>query len=228
MLIAMEHGITQFRQGIDEDWWNILGQKFKHTLEVRMFHHHSVLSTSVSMPSTIFYEFQNAPHPDIMDVTFPCPSEWKFSDGERVVAIQPSEKQGIIKAMRSCSAEVDLEAGDGIVNVPWSKLRKYVVISDFAEVISRTLCGEKGWVVEINGDAIVWITEWLERQDIRGSIMAVGRGGVHGGVHHNILTVGKLLQPTANQPLPGTPSPYKLGQSYCPTTHIYKATVYVK
>ena len=95
MLIAMEHGITQFRQGIDEDWWNILGQKFKHTLEVRMFHHHSVSSTSISMPSTIFYEFQNAPHPDIMDATFSCPSGWKFSDGERVVAIQPSEKQGI-------------------------------------------------------------------------------------------------------------------------------------
>ena len=46
-----------------------------------------------------FYEFKKAPHPDIMNTTFPCPSDWKFSEGEHVVVIKPSEKQGIIKAV---------------------------------------------------------------------------------------------------------------------------------
>ncbi|KAF8232253.1 hypothetical protein L208DRAFT_1273050 [Tricholoma matsutake] len=131
MNFARNHGITQFQKGEDDSWWTILGHKFEHALKVRTFHHHSVSSTSVSMPSSTFYEFKKAPHPDIMNVTFPCPSEWKFSEGECVV---------------------DLEDGKGIANVPWSNLRKYVAVGDFAEVISGALCGEKGWVVEISGD----------------------------------------------------------------------------
>jgi hypothetical protein len=64
--IAVNYRITQFQQGVDNSWWNILGHKFEHTLEVRTFNHHSVTPTS-SMPSTTFYEFQNAPHPVIMN-----------------------------------------------------------------------------------------------------------------------------------------------------------------
>jgi hypothetical protein len=89
--VVVNHRITQFRQGIDNSWWNILGCKFEHTLEVRTFNCHSVTPTS-SMPSTTFHEFQNAPHLVIMNVTFPCPSEWKFSEGEHVVVVKPSEK----------------------------------------------------------------------------------------------------------------------------------------
>ena len=189
MNVAMNHGITRFQQGIDNSWWTILGCKFEHALEVRKFHHHSVSSTSVSMPSSTYYEFKMAPHPDIMNTTFPCPSEWKFFEGEHIVATKPSEKQGIIKAMHPHSVEVDLEAGEGIMNVPWSNLRKYIVIGDFAEVISGALCGEKGWVVEISGKQVL-IAEWLEQQEIRGGVTAVGSSSVHGGVRHNILMVG--------------------------------------
>jgi hypothetical protein len=92
MNFVRNHSITRFQQGVDHSWWTILGRKFEHALEVRTFHCHSVSFTSVSMPSSTFYEFKKAPHPDIMNVTFPCPSEWKFSEGECVVAIKPSEK----------------------------------------------------------------------------------------------------------------------------------------
>jgi ribosomal protein L24 len=197
--VAKNHDIIRIYEGID-GLWTMFGRKFQHGLEVRTFHRHSVSSTSVSMPSSTFYEFKKAPHPDIMNATLPCPSEWKFSEGERVVAIKPSEKRGIIKAVYPQSVEVDLEDGEGIVNVPWSNLRKHVAIGDFAEVISGALCGEKGWVVEISGDESVRISQWLERQEIRGGVTAIGRGGVHGGVRHNILTVG--IRPNFhNQPL---------------------------
>ena len=197
--VAKNHDITQIYEEIDGSW-TMFGRKFQDGLEVRTVHRQSVSPTSISMPSTTFYEFQKAPHPDIMNATFPCPSEWKFFEGERVVAIKPSEKRGIIKAMHACSVEVDLEAGEGIMNVHWSNLRKNVAIGDFAEVISGALCGEKGWVVEISDDESVRIAEWLERQDIRGGVTAVGRGGVHGSVRHNILTVG-IWPNFRNQPL---------------------------
>jgi hypothetical protein len=198
--VAVNHGITRFQQGENDTWWNMFGRKFQHALELRKFHRHSVSSTSVSMPSTIFYEFQKSPHPDIVDAIFPCPSEWKFSEGERVVAIKPPAKRGIIKAIHPRSVEVDLETGEGVVNVPWPDLRKHVVIGNFAEVISGALCGEKGWVIEISGYESVRIAEWLERQEIRGGVTAVGRDGTHGGVLHNVLTVG-IWPNFCNQPL---------------------------
>jgi ribosomal protein L24 len=70
--------------------------------------------------------------------------------------------------MHPHSVEVDLENGEGIVNIPWSNLQKYVVIGDFAKVISGALCGEAGWVIETK-DKRVQITESLELQDTRGS-----------------------------------------------------------
>jgi hypothetical protein len=75
--VTKNHNITRIYKGIDGSW-TIFSRKFQHGLEVRTFHRHSVSPTSVSMPSTTFYEFQKAPHPDIMNATFPCPSEWKF------------------------------------------------------------------------------------------------------------------------------------------------------
>jgi hypothetical protein len=126
--------------------------------------------------------------------TFPCPSEWKFSEGEHVVVVKPSGKQGIIIAMHPCLVEVDLKAGEGIANVPWLNLKKYIVIGNFAEVTSEALCGEKGWVIEISGDNILQITEWLGQQDISGGVVAAGRGGIH----HNILVVGIQLNFATN------------------------------
>ena len=131
--VAENHDITQIYEEID-GLWTMFGHKFQDGLEVRTVHRQSVSPTSVSTPSTTFYKFQKAPHPDIMNATFPCPSEWKFFEGECVVAIKPLEKQGIIKAMHACSVEVDLEAGEGIMNVHWSNLRKNVAIGDFAKV----------------------------------------------------------------------------------------------
>jgi ribosomal protein L24 len=197
--VAKDHGITRIYEQIDGSW-TMFGRKFQHGLEIRRFHRHSVSSISVSMPSTLFDEFLMAPHPEIMAATFPCPSEWKFSEGERAVVVNLSEKRGIIKAVHPRSVEVDLETGEGVVNVRWPDLRKYIAIGDFAEVISGPLCGEKGWVVEISGNESIRIVERLERQEIRGGPAAVGRDGVPGGVLHNVLTVG-ICPSFCNQPL---------------------------
>jgi hypothetical protein len=105
-----------------------------------------------------------------------------------------------VRYYQSHAVEVDLETGEGIVNVPWPNLQKHVVMGNFAEVISGTLCGEKGWVIEISGYESVQIAEWLEQQEIRGGITAVGRDSTHGGVLHNVLMVGIWLN-FCNQPL---------------------------
>jgi hypothetical protein len=96
--------------------------------------------------------------------------------------------------MHPHSVEVDLEAGEGIANVPWSNLKKYVVIGNFAEVTSGALCREKGWVIEISGNNILRITKQLGQQDISGGVAAAGRGSIH----HNVLVVGVQLNFTTN------------------------------
>jgi len=60
------------------------------------------------------------------------------------------KKQGIIKAIWASSVEVDLEAGEGVMPIPWSALQKYVTLGNFAEVISEALWEQKGWVTGLD------------------------------------------------------------------------------
>ena len=104
------------------------------------------------MSSSALFNFQEAGHPEI-DMTYPCPSEWQFSEGE-LVSIKSSKKRGIIKTIEARSAEVELETGEGLVNVPWFDLQKYIATGDFTEVTSRPLWGEKRSVVAVHDEMV--------------------------------------------------------------------------
>ena len=84
---------------------------------------------------------------------------------------------------------MDLETGEGIVNVPQSNLQKYIVIGNFIEVTSGAFQREKGWVIEVAGE-IVWITEFLQWEDIEGSVT---------GIFHNIIKVARYSAELCNQ-----------------------------
>jgi hypothetical protein len=45
----------------------------------------------------------------------------EISEGEHIT-VKSFKKHGIIKVIRAHSVEVDLETGEGIVNVPWTNL----------------------------------------------------------------------------------------------------------
>ena len=74
-------------------------------------------------------------------------------------------------------------------------MRKYIVVGNFAEVTSGALCREKGWVIGVSVDDIVQIAEILEREEIAGGVTTIGRGGIVGGVLHNVIKVG--IQPNS-------------------------------
>jgi hypothetical protein len=48
------------------------------------------------------------------------------------------------------------------------------------------------------GPQLVYVTEWFEQEDIRGSPTYIGRGGVLGSVLHKVLKVGTQLNFAAN------------------------------
>ena len=139
----------------------LLGRTFENSLECRTFNL-SAISLTVSMSNNTFFLFQCALHPKTRHTTFPCPSEWKFSEGEHVF-VRSLEKQGIIKAVWANSVEVDLEAGQGLMHIPWSALQKCVTLGDFAEVTSGALQGQKGWVTGLTNQ-LVYITGWSDRK----------------------------------------------------------------
>ena len=79
------HSITEFKQAEDGSSWSLLGHNFKHCLEHRTFHLCLVSLTSISLSSATFYYFLLCSHLEIVDATFPCPSEWIFSESEHIV-----------------------------------------------------------------------------------------------------------------------------------------------
>ena len=92
----------------------------------------------------------------ILASMFPCILEWKFDEGERVVVFS-SGKQGVVKAIGSNYVGVDLATREGLVNVPWSNLRKYIVAGDFVEIRSGAYQEEKGWVIGVEGKVVVML-----------------------------------------------------------------------
>jgi len=127
--ILLTHGITQYKQEDDRTKMTcvLLGHTFENSLEHRTFNL-SAISLTVSMLNDTFFLFQSALHPKTRHVTFPCPSEWKISEG-KCVFVRSSENQGIIKAIWANSVEVDLEAGEGLMHILWSALQKCVSLT---------------------------------------------------------------------------------------------------
>ena len=92
------------------------GVRFEHGLIVKVFNAHSVSSTSVHIPTNLFFLFQHSHHPLLLASKFPQPVEWNFTEGEQVVVVS-SRKQGIIKAIGVNAIEVEFCNGEGIMNV---------------------------------------------------------------------------------------------------------------
>jgi hypothetical protein len=96
---------------------------FEHGLIVKTFDLHSILLTSVYIPTNLFFLLQHSHHPCLLASTFPQPAEWIFEEGKQVV-IFSSAKQGIIKTVGVNVVEVELGNGEGVVRISWSDLHK--------------------------------------------------------------------------------------------------------
>lgn len=90
------------------------------------------------MPTSMFFLFQQSHHPTILAARFPCPMEWSFNEGDRVL-ISSSSKLGVIESVGTETAKVDLASGEGIISVTWTELHKHIIVGDFVEVLSGPL-----------------------------------------------------------------------------------------
>jgi transcription elongation factor len=136
-----------------DDTYDFGGYMFEHGLILKPFDVHSVSRTAVYMPTHLFSLFQQSRHPLLLSSSFPQPVEWIFEDLEQVVILS-TDKRGVVATTQPDFAEVNLATGEGIVNVPWLDIRKYIIEGDFVEVTSGSLQGQTGWVECVENETV--------------------------------------------------------------------------
>jgi hypothetical protein len=134
---------------IQENVYSFRGKKFEHGLVIKLYHS-DLISTAIScMPFESFCLFLESRHPTLSLFSFLKPSEWHFAESDEVQIVVhpdlPSYKNGVISTLRSDTVEVSTE--EGIVCVPWLKIRKVIHQGDFVEVTGGMYLGQTGWVV---------------------------------------------------------------------------------
>ena len=125
---------------------------------------HSIFLNSAGIPSQILGLFKLASHPALTGTKFPCPEEWIFEEGERVI-VSSSEKEATIAVVKSSHLEVDLASNEGIKVVSWYNVCKTFSPGDFVHVTSGQSRGTMGWVERISND-IAYLLEYKEKGNI--------------------------------------------------------------
>jgi hypothetical protein len=129
--------------------------KIEHGLIAKSYNFDSVSTPVSTIPLQLFVLFLDSRHPKIPKTSFPRPSEWNFTENEKVYilddeSIPSSRKPALFSTSRRDSAE--LETDEGIVVVPWITICKAIEIGDFVEVTSglRGLQKDQGWVDQVD------------------------------------------------------------------------------
>lgn len=154
----------------DDGTYTFRGLVFDHGLLRLDLDLHSISINSVGAPTRILGLFNLSSHPALTGSEFPCPEEWVFEEGERVVVSSASseKKEATITAVNSTHLEVDLATNEGTEAVfCWYDVRKVFSTSDFVSVTSGPLRGTMGWVERIADD-----TAYLLKYKEKGNALA--------------------------------------------------------
>jgi hypothetical protein len=136
---------------IQERIYSFRGDRFEHGLIIKSYSSDFISTTVSCMPLELLCRFLESCHPTLMasQTSVPKPLEWHFAEGDEAYSVDNSGKSGIISMLRSESVELSTE--DGIVCVPWLKIRKVLRQGDFVEVTGGMYLGHTGWVSELEG-----------------------------------------------------------------------------
>jgi hypothetical protein len=131
---------------IQENIYSFRGDRFEHGLIIKSYSSDLISTTVSGMPFELLCLFMDSGHPALMAAlpSFPKPQEWHFAEGDEVYVVGNPDKFGVISMLRSDSVELSTE--EGIVCVPWLKIRKVLRIGDYVEVTGGMYLGRTGWV----------------------------------------------------------------------------------
>jgi len=134
---------------IQENIYSFRGDRFEHGLIVKSYASDLISMTVSCMPFESICHFLESRHPTLIaSSSFLKPLEWHFAEGNEVYPADNPDKSGVISMLRSDSVEISTE--EGIVPVPWLKIRKVIHQGDFVEVTGGMYLGQTGWVAELH------------------------------------------------------------------------------
>ena len=136
----------------DDGSYTARGCIYEEGLLRKRFDLHSLSSVVLGISSHLFDLFQLSNHPAISGSTYPCPNEWIFEEGDKIM-IRSSNKIATVAKTSRKLLEVDVPA-EGVMAVPWHNIQKVFVLGDFVSVMSGPFQGRSGWVDHINGDTV--------------------------------------------------------------------------
>ena len=135
---------------IQESIYSFQGDRFEHGLITKSYSPNLISTTVSCMPLDLLCLFLESCHPTLTpSCSFLKPSEWHFVEGDEVSYTVDNSyyKSGMISTLRSDA--VELSTKEGIVCVPWLKIRKVIRQGDFVEVTGGIYQGWTGWVGEV-------------------------------------------------------------------------------
>jgi hypothetical protein len=123
---------------INRNIYMFRSNRFEYGLITKPFSFDSISVTVSSMPLDLFSLFVKSRHPKLIaaESTYPIPSEWHFEEGDQVCIVDdsypPTYKSGVISTL--WTDLVDVTTKEGIVCLPWLKVRKVICEGDFVEI----------------------------------------------------------------------------------------------
>lgn len=132
---------------IEENTYSFRDDRFEHGLVIKSYPFNSISTNISCMSFDALCLFLESCHPKLVESSFLKPKEWHFGEGDKV-SILDSDKHGVISMLRSDSVEISTD--EGIVCVPWIKIRKIIHRGDFVEVTGGMYLGWTGWVGEFD------------------------------------------------------------------------------
>jgi hypothetical protein len=133
--------------------YSFRGDRFEHGLILKSYAFDLISTTVSCMPFDSLCLFLESCHPTLMAAqsSFLKPLEWHILEGDEACIVDYSYqapcKSGVISKLRSDRVELSTE--EGIISVPWLKIRKVIRQGDFVEATGGVYLGWTGWVVEL-------------------------------------------------------------------------------
>lgn len=133
--------------------YSFRGDRFEHGLIIKPYASSLILTTVSCMPFDSLCLFLESCHPTLMasQSSFLKPLEWHFAEGDEAYIVDNSSpsscKSGIVSTVQS--DKLELATKEGIISVPWLKIRKVIRQGDFVEVTGGMYVGWTGWVGDL-------------------------------------------------------------------------------
>ena len=123
---------------------------------VKDYDAYSVSIKPVFISSQHHVLFLNSQHPTILKAKYPPPQEWCFYLEEHVEVVEGKHKGKLahIKGINPELLDVDLDSGEGHVQLPWRNVRKHFTIGNFIKVVGGINKERTGFIQGITEHSI--------------------------------------------------------------------------